>query len=32
MIEIEAAFKLMKKVYENIIDICVHHNKQSLEL
>jgi hypothetical protein len=32
MVEIETAFKLIKKVFENIIDICIHHNKQSLEL
>lgn len=32
MSEIETRFKLMKKVYENIINICIHHNKQSLEL
>ena len=32
MVEIETAFKVMKKVFENIIDICIHHNKQSLEL
>jgi len=32
MSEIETAFKVMKKVFENIIDICILHNKQSLEL